>query len=463
MARTDLDLTEQVKGSLPVANGGTGAATLPTNSVLLGNGTGVVQTVAPSTAGKVLRSDGTTFASTALVTADINSTIRTGVYQWELPNSIAALTASQPLSIRRLAEIPVNATRFKLHIRSYNQLGDVAATGTLTSVTAYIGDAAVDANGEYTGAFTATPTQLVTTTSITSGTELITGWITPATFNLSAYRKVMVSVGFVVPTTGQIANGGGLVWYGFTASDAGVANPSLTRADNLGYLAMYIEYEFADDSVPIIMIVSNSTSGGGNGASTYNRGELDSWGQKWALSNRGIPASISCGGTWAAHFTAASAKWGFYSQLTTPLVIDAVVLWNLTSSDVSGGSTLAVVKAALIVATQKAKALWPAARIIQTNVMPRIENTPATEAIRLQTNQWLESCPGGADQCWDLDSLVANPVQIVDTGTGGTNIVVQDANYPARLHPNFDSGDGIHMRPRGNDRTMTVVTLKRLP
>ena len=45
----------------------------------------------------------------------------------------------------------------------------------------------------------------------------------------------------------------------------------------------------------------------------------------------------------------------------------------------------------------------------------------------------------------------------------GMTIVVQDANYPARLHPNFDSGDGIHMRPRGNDRTMTVVTLKRLP
>lgn len=390
-----------------------------------------------------------------------SAAIRTGVYQWELPNTISTLTASQPLSIRRLAEIPVSATRFKLHIRSYNQLTDVDATGTLTSVTAYIGLPAVDANGEYTGAFTATPTQIVTSTSITSGTEYISGWISPATFNLSAYKTVMVSVGFVVPTTGQAATGGGLVWYGFTASDAGVANPSLTRADNLGYLAMYIEYEFADDDVPIIMVVSNSTSGGGNGNAVYNRGDLDAWHQKWALSARGIAANLSCGGTWAGHFTAASPKWNYYSGLATPLIIDSVVMWNLASSDVSGGSSLATAKAAVIVATQKAKALWPAARVIHSSIMPRIENTPTTEAIRLLMNQWLETCPGGADQCWDLDSLVSNPVQIVDDGSGGTTVVVQDANYPARLHPNFDSGDGIHLRPRGHTATMTACVLRR--
>jgi len=52
-------------GVLGAANGGTGAATLTANNVLLGNGTSALQVVAPSTSGNVLTSDGTTWASTA--------------------------------------------------------------------------------------------------------------------------------------------------------------------------------------------------------------------------------------------------------------------------------------------------------------------------------------------------------------------------------------------------------------
>ena len=48
----------------PVANGGTGAATLAANNVILGNGTSAVQVVAPGTSGNVLTSNGTTWAST---------------------------------------------------------------------------------------------------------------------------------------------------------------------------------------------------------------------------------------------------------------------------------------------------------------------------------------------------------------------------------------------------------------
>ena len=54
---------------LGVANGGSGAATFAANSVLLGNNTAAFQTVAPSTSGNVLTSNGTTWASTAPSTA----------------------------------------------------------------------------------------------------------------------------------------------------------------------------------------------------------------------------------------------------------------------------------------------------------------------------------------------------------------------------------------------------------
>jgi hypothetical protein len=48
---------------LAVADGGTGASTLSANAVLLGNGTSALQTVAPSTSGNVLTSNGTTWES----------------------------------------------------------------------------------------------------------------------------------------------------------------------------------------------------------------------------------------------------------------------------------------------------------------------------------------------------------------------------------------------------------------
>jgi hypothetical protein len=50
---------------LAVADGGTGASTLSANAVLLGNGTSALQTVAPSTSGNVLTSNGTTWTSSA--------------------------------------------------------------------------------------------------------------------------------------------------------------------------------------------------------------------------------------------------------------------------------------------------------------------------------------------------------------------------------------------------------------
>lgn len=59
--------------TLVVGSGGTGATTLAANSVLLGNATSALQTVAPSTSGNVLTSNGTTWASTAPAASGITT------------------------------------------------------------------------------------------------------------------------------------------------------------------------------------------------------------------------------------------------------------------------------------------------------------------------------------------------------------------------------------------------------
>lgn len=60
-----LDQSAATTGTLPVNRGGTGAASLTANNVILGNGTSAVTFVAPGTSGNVLTSNGTTWTSAA--------------------------------------------------------------------------------------------------------------------------------------------------------------------------------------------------------------------------------------------------------------------------------------------------------------------------------------------------------------------------------------------------------------
>ncbi len=56
-------LGQDVTGTLPVANGGTGGTTFLLNALLVGNGTGGLLSIAPGPAGYVLTSDGTAWAA----------------------------------------------------------------------------------------------------------------------------------------------------------------------------------------------------------------------------------------------------------------------------------------------------------------------------------------------------------------------------------------------------------------
>ena len=73
---------------LGVANGGTGASTLTSNNVILGNGVAAVQFVAPGSSGNVLASNGTTWASTTIQTGFSNVQVFTSSGTFTVPAGI---------------------------------------------------------------------------------------------------------------------------------------------------------------------------------------------------------------------------------------------------------------------------------------------------------------------------------------------------------------------------------------
>jgi len=90
-ANSDITSLTGLTTPLTVAQGGIGAATLTANAVVLGNGTSAVTTVAPSTSGNVLTSNGTTWASTApsIVGAKGQSFTSSGTFT--IPTGITAV------------------------------------------------------------------------------------------------------------------------------------------------------------------------------------------------------------------------------------------------------------------------------------------------------------------------------------------------------------------------------------
>jgi hypothetical protein len=140
---TGLPLTSGVTGTLPVANGGTGAATLAANNVVLGNGTSAVQLVAPSTSGNVLTSNGTTWTSAAGASVSFASSAENAAGTVENK-------AVDPLGIREAfnatGSAPVYACRSWVN---FNGTGTVAirASGNVSSITD-------NGTGDYTVNFT---------------------------------------------------------------------------------------------------------------------------------------------------------------------------------------------------------------------------------------------------------------------------------------------------------------------
>ena len=83
----EASLTTAVTGTLPVANGGTGATTLTSGNVLIGAGTSAVTSVAAGASGNVLTSNGSTWTSAAAGGGQLQVELFTSPGTWTKPAS----------------------------------------------------------------------------------------------------------------------------------------------------------------------------------------------------------------------------------------------------------------------------------------------------------------------------------------------------------------------------------------
>jgi hypothetical protein len=130
--------------NVPVAQGGTGLATLTANNVLLGNGTSAVQAVAPGTSGNVLTSNGTTWTSAASPAPTIASTAEAQAGT-NNTNFITPLRMREGFNASGSA--PVYACRAWVNFDGTTSPGTIRASGNVSSVTR-------NGTGDYTVNFT---------------------------------------------------------------------------------------------------------------------------------------------------------------------------------------------------------------------------------------------------------------------------------------------------------------------
>ena len=114
-ANSDITSLTGLTTPLTVAQGGTGAATLTANNVLLGNGTSAPQVVAPSTAGNVLTSNGTTWVSSSSSSGKVLQVVQgtlSGSVTYSSPTSFTQTTLTASIT-------PTSATSKILVMMAY--------------------------------------------------------------------------------------------------------------------------------------------------------------------------------------------------------------------------------------------------------------------------------------------------------------------------------------------------------
>jgi len=151
---------------LAVSNGGSGAATFTANSVLLGNNSAAFQTIAPSTSGNVLTSNGTTWASSTPPTG-----VATAIGQVPFSTNGSTFTPTQKITqgtaVTTTSGTSVDFTSIPSWVKRITVMFANVSTNGTSNIIVQVGSGSVTTSGYLASASVAT--NVVSSVNSTAG------------------------------------------------------------------------------------------------------------------------------------------------------------------------------------------------------------------------------------------------------------------------------------------------------
>lgn len=295
--------------------------------------------------------------------------------------------------------------RFRVKIRNFEERTSTAGTATVAANGLWIGEAALDANGELTGQFKSAPTKIADAFTISSA-WVFSAWIDWMMFNFKPGVVYLVAFGYDSDGTGLIHRSRGYVWAnGASASASQAPTSGSLTATTLCPFMVEIEVESEAPRVPMI---GDSHVAGNNARYPVLESPIALAG----IANGFTPINMGHGGSKLSEWrSVAQAKWQDYG-ITAGSGAEAVVIW-LGQNDVFDAlspATLAAMKADYIVVVNSARITFDGAPIYAGTLLPRNGVIPAgQDQVRKDFNAWLRTLPAGIAGVWDVAAAVTDP------------------------------------------------------
>jgi hypothetical protein len=159
--------------AVTVAQGGTGAATLAANNVLLGNGTSALQVVAPGTSGNVLTSNGTTWVSSASSSGGSPSAIGQIPFSTDGSTYTATQKIVQGTAVASTSGTSIDFTSIPSWVKRVTVMFNGVSTNgaAVSGMLIRIGNGSIISTGYVSGS------NLYTSANLTNGATSTTGYI----------------------------------------------------------------------------------------------------------------------------------------------------------------------------------------------------------------------------------------------------------------------------------------------
>lgn len=233
--------------------------------------------------------------------------------------------------------VPIGTRQWRLRIRNINALSDIPQLNGATFVASYLGEQAIDANGDPTGGFAAAPAQaLPGFTMAADGAEIVSGWVTTPSLQFTANRSYLLSMAYTAG--GTINWGTNRCWFAASVGAAALVNQQSGSGFTSFYAAPFdvrIEYDTVlGDNLIVAVIGDSTTQGCGSNVGSPIAAERR-WPEQWA-ARTGNPTANGAVSSATMVTYGTTTAW-ILQRLLPSLITYDVIIASMGVNDIGAG------------------------------------------------------------------------------------------------------------------------------